>query len=171
MKQTITSHNTNVLKAAKQQKQQDLPDKQEKNCNCRTKKDCPMEGQCLKKCTVYQATVTQTTTNKSETYIGLTGDSFKTRYGNHKKSFNHEKYKSDTELSNHVWKLKKENIEFTIKWRIIDRGKLFNPVSKICQLCVREKFYLIFKPNLCSLNNRNELGAYCRHQKKLLHCS
>ena len=148
-----------------------MPTNKVKTCNCRTKKDCPMDGQCLTECTVYQATVTETKTDKSETYIGLTGDSFKTRYGNHKKSFTHERYKSDTELSNHVWKLKNSKIEFTIKWRILDRGKIFSPISKICQLCVREKFYLIFHPELCSLNNRNELGAYCRHQKKFLHCS
>ena len=28
-----------------------------------------------------------------------------------------------------VWKLEKENIKFTIKWRIMNRGKLINPVS------------------------------------------
>ena len=76
MKQKITSHNTNILKRVKQK--QNLPMKKIKTCNCRTKKDCHMDGQCLKECTVYQATVTETKTDQSKTYIGLTGNSFKT---------------------------------------------------------------------------------------------
>ena len=29
------------------------------------------------------------------------------------------------------------------------------------------KYHLLLKPEMCSLNSYNELGAYCRHQKKL----
>ena len=163
IKQIISSHNSKVL-ADKQ-----TPETPEKKCNCRSKKTCPLDGKCLEKCIVYQATVKETKTDKTESYIGLTADSFKTRYGNHLKSFNHKKYHTDTELSKHVWKLKEKCIEFNISWKIIDRGKSFDSVSRTCNLCTTEKLYLLRNPELCSLNTNNELGSYCRHQKRLFH--
>ena len=93
------------------------------------------------------------------------------RHRNHKKSFVHEKYSTDTELSKFIWVLKSGNIEYTIKWKILEQAKPFSPVSNTCQLCTREKYYLIFKPDLCTLNERNELGSHCRHKKRLLHSS
>ena len=36
------------------------------------------------KCVVYKATVTETTSNNQETYIGLTENEFKTRFNLHK---------------------------------------------------------------------------------------
>ena len=165
MKQIIPGHNTKI------QTSKQTPTNNEKLCNCWSKKDCPLEGKCLEPSVVYHATVTETISNKSETYIGLTGDPFKTRYNNHTKSFRNIIYKTDTELSNHIWTLKNKGIEYKISWKIIDRGKTFNSVSRICQLCTLEKYYLLFKPEICSLNTNDELGAYCRHQQKLLHCN
>ena len=37
---------------------------------------CPLDGKCLTKCVVYKATVTETTSNNQETYIGLTENEF-----------------------------------------------------------------------------------------------
>ena len=163
MKQIISSHNAQIQTKTKNES---VP---EKKCNCQSKKKCPLDGKCLEDCVVYQATVTETKTNKTETYVGLTADPFKTRYNNHTKSFNHRRYETDTELSKHIWKLKDGGIEYTISWKIVDRGRPFNPVSKTCQLCTNEKLYLLRRPQLCSLNSHNELGSYCRHQKSLLH--
>ena len=70
---------------------------------------------------VYQATVT--TENTTETYIGLTANNFKARYGNHQMSFRHEKRKSETELSKHIWQLKEENKEFKVTWKILVKAK------------------------------------------------
>ena len=131
---------------------------------------CPLDGQCLEKNIVYQATVSSSD-GATEKYVGITAPPFKKRLGNHKKSFKHEKYKTETDLSNHTWKLKTEKKSFKINWKILDRGRSFNPGSKICQLCTIEKYYLIFKPELCTLNSHNELGSHCRHKKKLLHSS
>ena len=44
------------------------------------------------------------------TYIGLTGDTFKSRYTAHKSSFTHEKYRTSTALSQKIWELKESNI-------------------------------------------------------------
>ena len=75
---------------------------------------------------------------------------------------------NDTTLSTHIWKLKEKGSTFNIKWSILDRGQIFNPGTKTCQLCTKEKFYIIFKPEIATLNSRNELGAHCRHKKTTL---
>ena len=72
------------------------------------------------------------------------------------------------ELSVFLWKLKSDNITYGLKWKVIDKGKIFNPVTKICSLCTKEKFYLIHHPELGSLNERDELGSHCRHGKGFL---
>ena len=113
---------------------------------------------------IYKATVNQTQTNGEENYVGLTGDTFKLRFGNHKKSFKHETFSTESTLSSYIWKLKSENIEYKISWKTIDKGKPFSTITNTCQLCTKEKFYIIFNPELASLNNRNELGSHCRHK-------
>ena len=139
-----------------------------KTCNCRKNRKCPLDGECLSKNIIYQATVKNKINNVEENYLGLTGDPFKLRFGNHKKSFNHENYSTDSTLSSHIWKLKRENVDYDISWKIIDRGKPFSPITNICQLCTKEKYHIIFSPEKSSLNNRDELGTACRHKLKLL---
>ena len=76
-----------------------------KLCNCRQNKhSCPLDGKCLKHCVAYIATVTETTSNNQETYIGLTENEFKTRFNLHKSSFKLEQKRTSTTLSDHVWK-------------------------------------------------------------------
>ena len=72
----------------------------ETSCNCKEKNKCTYEGNCLIKSIVYMATV-ETKTNSSS-YIGMTGNSFKTRYYNHIKSFKNKRYKNETELSKYI---------------------------------------------------------------------
>ena len=82
-----------------------------KLCKCRQKKknnSCPLDGKCLTKCVVYKATVTETTSNNQETYIGLTENEFKTKFNLHKSSFKLEHKGTSSTLSEHVWKLKKQ---------------------------------------------------------------
>ena len=104
IKQTIDGHNKSILLKS------DKPKNDE--CNCRKTDECPLLGQCLKKSVVYQATVTCTNHNKpDETYVGLTSNTFKTRFTNHKNSFKYRKKKHSTELSNYIWQLKDNNID------------------------------------------------------------
>jgi len=74
-----------------------------KACNCQRPADCPMTGDCLRSSVVYQATVTTEDSWPAQSYIGLTENSFKTRFANHKSSFNEPKKRLGTELSKHVW--------------------------------------------------------------------
>ena len=126
-----------------------------------------MNGECLKSGVVYQATVTRTDTNTSETYVGLTGDTFKARFRNHKSNFKIKAQTPETTLSGYVWKLKDSNVSFDVKWKILARARVFNASTKQCNLCLEEKYYIIYQPNMATLNDRNEL-MNCRHRKKLL---
>ena len=81
VKQIITAHNRSILHKAEPRK----PD--EKTCNCKVKPDYPLQGNCLATSIIYQASITRHDNSHKETYIGLTANSFKTRYNNHMSNF------------------------------------------------------------------------------------
>ena len=141
-------------------------DEENKNCNCRKPNTCPMDGSCNAQNIVYQAEVTTPATR--ETYIGLCDTTFKLRYRNHICSFRNERYRNATELSKHVWNLKDQNIKFDIKWRKVKQARSYSNVTKKCNLCLWEKYFIICKPEMSTLNNRNELTSCCRHSRKFL---
>ena len=87
---------------------------------------------------------------------------------NHTASFRHAKHKNSTELSKHIWTLKNDNIDYSISWRVLSSNSPYNSSSKRCNLCLKEKFLIIYRPDLSSLNKRNELVSSCRHRNKAL---
>ena len=135
-------------------------------CNCRQKNSCPLDGKCLIKCVVYKASVTETTPNNQETYIGLTENELRMRFNKHKSSFKLEHKRTSTTLSEHVWKLKNKNINFNIKWEIVKKVKPFAPNDKVCKLCLQEKISIL--RSAPSLNKRSEIFGHCIHRKKFL---
>ena len=167
MKNIITKHNKSVI--GKSEPTQ--TDKSQKDCNCRDKLQCPLNKKCQTSSVIYQATVTREDNNNSETYIGLTENSFKSRYAGHLSSFKHETKRNATALSEHIWTLKDKNINFSLKWKIVSKAKSYSTSSKKCNLCTEEKYFIIYRPDLCSLNKRNELLNSCRHRKKHLLCN
>lgn len=169
-KQVIDNHNKRILHSSHSPYTKDNKDGTETNktCNCRQKNNCPLNGNCLQSSVVYQATVTRNDNNTSETYIGLTETDFKTRHRNHTASFRHAKHKNSTELSKHIWTLKNDNIDYSISWRILSSNSPYNSSNKRCNLCLKEKFLIIYRPDLSSLNKRNELVSSCRHRNKAL---
>ena len=118
------------------------------------------------RCIYYKATVTETTLNNRETYIGLTENEFKTRFNLHKSSFKLEHKRTSTTLSDHVWKLKKKNINCNIKWQVVKRVKPFAPSNKVCGLCLQEKLSIL--RSAPSLNKRSEIFGHCIQRKKFL---
>ena len=114
-------------------------------CNCRNKDDCPLPGKCTSQNIVYQATVTSQ--NEEKIYVGLTSNTFKTRYSAHRNSFIHPEKKHQTELSSHIWKLKDKNIPHSINWKIIKHARPYSPRTKRCNLCLWEKYYIIISEN------------------------
>ena len=160
MKQIIAGHNKKIFN-------QSQPN-QTKPCRC-TAEPCPVGGLCKQEAVIYQAVVThQDITSKEilkESYVGMTGTTFMKRYANHKSSFNLKEKYADTELSKYIWSLKEQNLQYKIKWKIIDRSQTFSPISRICNLCTLERDYLIFRKDLHTLNKNSEFGHHCPHKR------
>ena len=162
IKQTLDGHNKVILSKSVK------PKTTATTCNCRKTNECPLSKKCSTESVVYQATVTSTSADSPQTYIGLTENSFKTRYTNHKASFKKYNKRNATELSQYIWHLQANNINYNIKWRILKRARPYNPISKRCNLCLWEKYFIVFKPEMASLKKRNELVSSCRHANKFL---
>ena len=138
-------------------------------CNCRGgPPTCPLNGACQTKEVVYKATVTRLDNNQVETYTGLTGATFKTRYNKHMSDFRNQAYSDSTTLSKYIWDLKNQNTPHNVSWQILSKARGFNPVTKTCQLCLREKFFIMCHPLSATLNSRKELFNTCRHRLKPL---
>ena len=164
MAQAIAQHNAKVSSTR--------PAEVAAGCNCRGGvATCPMEGNCLVRSVVYGATVTDTAVGKQETYTGLTGAEFKTRYGGHKGSFKNRRTPQPTTLSGHVWRLKDAGRPHTIQWRVLCRAPTYNVTTGMCRLCLKEKYLIMFSPETALLNSRRELFSSCRHRKAKLLCS
>ena len=69
------------------------------------------------------------TNRPPQTYVGLTENTFKIRLANHKASFNSFDKRNATELSKYVLELKNQNIDYTIKWKLLKRAKPYNCAS------------------------------------------
>ena len=71
----------------------------ERQCNCEFRVECPLEGKCLTKDIIYQATVKRLDSNVVENYVGLTSTTFKQRYNKHNSDFRNNKTQDATTLS------------------------------------------------------------------------
>ena len=88
------------------------------------------------------------------------------RYRNHIKSFTHEKYSNETELSKHIWHLKQNKTDFTIKWSITKKSISYTGGSKRCNLCLEEKLNILKEKDNCLLNKRSEIISVCQHKNR-----
>ena len=133
-------------------------------CNCQVskKKDCPIPGSCNQDGVVYQATVANSR-GDSECYVGL-AKNFKARYGKHTASMRKKTPENSTTLSSYFWRETEAGRDPKIVWKILESNiPTFYPVTKHCKLCLREKFNIAYKPQLATLNSRNEIFGHCRH--------
>ena len=105
---------------------------------------------------------------EATTYIGQTSCTFKARLAVHKQTINDQHRDGQTALSNHIHSRKNKGFEPKVTWKLIDRGKSFTPVTGVCQLCVKEAFYILFRPDLAKLNSRSEIFSACFHKKPAL---
>ena len=157
MSQIIAGHNAKVLKQEEQN---------QRECSCPKTKTCPLDKKCLTKNLVYQATVT-IPNQEPKKYVGLTSSDFKARLAVHEQTFRDPKA-SQTSLSKFIRELNGRGKAHQITWKLIDRGKPFSPISGVCQLCLKEKFYILYKPEMATLNGRNEIFNSCSHKKSKL---
>ena len=157
----IRSHNKKILNP------QEI-DPEDHKCNCRKNELCPLQGNCLIEEVIYRGEVINSSNEATNNYIGLTEHSFKDRFYKHRNSFKYRNKVNSTELSKHIWDLKDKQIEnVKIQWSILDRAPAFRNGSKRCDLCLTEKFHIIYQ-DFETLNSRNELLSNCRHKSKYL---
>ncbi|GFN85773.1 hypothetical protein PoB_001227900 [Plakobranchus ocellatus] len=159
VKSIITAHNKSVLA------QKNTRAESTAQCNCRDRKACPLENNCLQDSIIYQATETQKD-NQVDTYIGMTENTFKTRFYQHNSTFRLPHKRNSTSLSEKIWKLKDTNTEFTITWDIIAKSRPYSPATKICSLCLEERYPILTRRP--SLNKKNELLSTCPYRRKYL---
>ena len=152
----IQKHNKKILNENRADNNQNL-------CNCRDKSKCPVENKCQTQNVIYKATAEHN--NTTTTYIGSTSNTFKTRYTNHKHSFNNEDKKSSTTLAQYVWD---NNIGIDkVKWEIVMKCLPYAPGQSACSLCLNEKLQIVLHAgDPKSLNRRSDLSNSCPHKKK-----
>ena len=160
-------------------------------CNCR-KYECPLDGKCGQRSVIYQATIEpgpqrklskreKTKINQinkgvewkpksTEKYIGKTSSTFKIRW-NFTNSQTRHRHLPSTALSTYIWQLKDNGYNnYKIKWKILAKANPYTSATKICNLCNKEKFYLIYRKDTYTLNKQEELIRKCRHRRSHLFC-
>ena len=98
-------------------------------------------------------------------YYGTNEGTLKQRHENHKKSLNHEKHRTDKELSKEDWRLKELKAKPRVQFYILKRCR---PTKRtgICYLFLNEKLFITEHQGNSLLNQRNKLFSKCRHKSK-----
>ena len=165
VKTIINAHNRKILR-------QETEPNEKRTCNCSKKENCPLSNKCLSTNIVYEAKISCDDEDyKERSYFGISEGAFKLRYANHKKSFTHEKYKNETELSKEFWSIKNKGKNPKLTWKIVRQCRPFNPATRRCDLCLSEKYSIIKHRHPTLLNRRSELISKCRHVNKHLFSS
>ena len=163
MKSKINQHNKKILKSIPT----DSEEEAERTCSCPRNSICPLENNCLEKDILYSAELSSDLRGyEAKVYKGICASTFKERLGNHKKSFNHAKYKTATELSKEIWRIKDNGGNFDIKWTKDDSYKSYTPEIGRCILCQQEKLTIARYDGKNLLNKQNEIISRCRHRWK-----
>jgi hypothetical protein len=144
LKAQLAKHNFKILNQTKNEP----PPK----CNCQDPTKYPLPGKCTIDNVVYGATVKAG--NEVQKYVGLTANTFKKRYGGHKQNFGSPAGRSKTTLAGHTWNLKDRSEDYTIEWEVVWRDSPFRSVTGICNLCTYEKWNIIYKPEIATLNRQ-----------------
>ena len=108
---------------------------------------------------VYKATISTSNSNDTKHYVHrhdfkyiLKSDTEIILNLSHRK-----KYSNETELSKHIWHLKQNKTDFTIKWSIIRKSVSYTGGCKRCNLCLEEKLNILKEKDNCLLNKRWEI--------------
>ena len=157
MMSIINNHNKNLLHPHTNDK--DLP------CNCKNLQDCPLNEKCRTKFIIYKASIS-TPNSPTQHYFGCCETEFKTRFYNHRQSFNHRNKANATELSKTLWKYKDKGIKPRITWSIVCKSFAYTSGAKRCNLCSAEKLAILQADQRTLLNKRSEFVSKCRHRNK-----
>ena len=134
-------------------------------CSCPRTVECPFEDVCLDKDLQYTAELSSNLPNYgTKEYKGICSTEWKKRFANHQKSFRHERYETDSELSKEVWCIKRKGGNFSIRWSKDGNYSSYKPETKGCSLCANEKLTIARYEGNNLLNRRNEIISRCRHR-------
>ena len=133
-------------------------------CNYWNVENCPIMGECNQTNVVYQADVHAS--NKIMMYYHSTKN-FKARYSNHKSALS-KRPTNHTTLSSYVWKIKDQNVPYSIIWSIKSRPHPFSIGGNACDLCLTEKMVILTKDQSKMLNKHNKLLESCWHRREHL---
>ena len=89
--------------------------------------------------------------------MGSTSTKFKNIYSNHKESFNSKLKIHFTELSNYIWELKDENIDYYSKWEILCKTKTKSKYKKTGNFCSKTTVVLFCNKRFYIVNILNHL--------------
>ena len=138
IKPIINMHNKEVITEKKTQAVK---------CNCINKPDClqPMpnyEHNRPSKIYIKPSKGKYYGTAHERLYYRTSKGTFKQRYRNYAKSLNHEKHRTDAELSKEYWRLKELKAQPQVKLYILKRCQP-TKTTGICDLCLKEKLFII----------------------------
>ena len=163
MKSRAKIHSKTVTKAQ--------PSAQARTFNCINKSKCFLNNKCLSNNVLCKANITSTIESyRNKIYYGISETKFKSRYADYRKSFKNRKHKTDTELSNEIWKLKeqqqkKKNVD--ISWETLEKFSTRTKAStNQCMLCLNEKLAIPLHKEDNILNKRTEIISKCRRSIK-----
>ena len=163
VKAKVNMHNKTILRPTNVE--QSVDSEPIRMCNCPRTAECPFEDVCLDKDVRYTAELSSDLPNYgTKEYTGICSTEWKSRLGNHKKSFENERYETDSELSKEVWRIKRKGGNFSIKWRKDGNYSSYKPETKRCSLCANEKLAIARYEGNNLLNRRNEIISRCRHR-------
>ena len=82
----------------------------------------------------------------------------------------HWKNRNKTKLAGYIWKLKSNDppLAYKLEWKVIDKGRTYNPITGVCRLCLKEKFHILYNKVASTLNSRTEVFTPCPHKHKFL---
>ena len=134
--------------------------------------DCLVPGNCTANNVCYHCKVVRGDNQQSEDYIGQTSQKIKVRIGQHlcnAQKFHPVNNKAGmSKLSQHIGGLIFNNIPWSWEWQIICQTQNYSPISNRCDLCLNEKYYIMYHNEYASLNMKSELFGYCRHKESHL---
>ena len=82
----------------------------------------------------------------TQNYVGLSSEDFKTRLAIHEHSFRNPE-DNQTALIKHILDLKDKDINYEIKWKLIDRAKPYSPEKKLIAIVYTNTIYYWIKLN------------------------
>ena len=102
-------------------------------CNCRRKKECPLERKCRANYVVYKCIVSAAGfTNK--VYLGTAQEEFNKWFYNHNMSFKKDSKKSNTTLAKYIWGLKdKHDVTPAMKCDILKSVAPYSNIKRKCK--------------------------------------